>query len=74
MRILLLIFSVLFLSLSPMTQRVIPADIVFKNGNIYSPNERGSRPQAIAEWRRELTAGTKPAARAAPGAQGVTSG
>jgi len=48
MRILLLIVSALFLSLAPVTQRVAPADIVFKNGNIYSPNERSSQAQAIA--------------------------
>ena len=48
MRILLLIVSALFLSLAPVTQRAAPADIVFKNGNIYSPNERSSQAQAIA--------------------------
>ena len=48
MRILLLIVSALFLSLAPVTQRVAPADIVFKNGTIYSPNERSSQAQAIA--------------------------
>ena len=48
MRILLLIVSALFLSLPPVIQRVAPADIVFKNGNIYSPNNRVSQAQAIA--------------------------
>jgi predicted amidohydrolase YtcJ len=48
MRILLIIVSAFLVSLAPVPQRVAPADLVFKNGNIYTANDRSPRAQAIA--------------------------
>src|SRR5215813_11493362 len=48
MKLLLFILSVLMLSLLPAQTRVTPADIVFKNGNVYTANDRAPRAQAIA--------------------------
>ena len=69
MRILLLIVSVLILSVAPVTQRVAPADIVFKNGNIYTPNDRASQAQAVAvKGDRIVFVGTNAAAQRYVGA------
>jgi predicted amidohydrolase YtcJ len=48
MRLLLIILAASLLSLAPIQPRVIPADIVFKNGNVYTANERAPRAQAVA--------------------------
>ena len=48
MRFLLIILSALLLSLTPSVPRVDSADIVLKNGNIYTANEKTPRAQAIA--------------------------
>jgi len=48
MKLLLSVFTILFLSLVPLQQRVAPADIVFKNGNIYTANDKSPQAQAIA--------------------------
>jgi predicted amidohydrolase YtcJ len=48
MRILLIVLSILLFSLTPSTAKVEPADIVFKNANIYTANERAARAQAVA--------------------------
>src|SRR5215212_235761 len=49
MRLLLILASVLLLTLMPAQQRVqSPADIVFKNGNIYTANDKAPSAQAIA--------------------------
>src|SRR6266850_8431870 len=48
MRFLLIVLSALLLSLMPSVSRVDSADIVFKNGNIYTANEKTPRAQAIA--------------------------
>jgi len=48
MRILLLALSALLITLAPVPQRVAPADIVFKNGNVYTANDRSPQAQAIA--------------------------
>jgi predicted amidohydrolase YtcJ len=48
MRILLLIVTALLVSFAPVSQRVTPADLVFKNGNIYTANDRAPTAQAIA--------------------------
>ena len=48
MRILLIIVSAFLVSLAPVPQRVAPADLVFKNGNIYTANDKSPRAQAIA--------------------------
>jgi predicted amidohydrolase YtcJ len=48
MRLLLIVLSVLFVSFVPLQSRVAPADIVFKNGNIYTANDKVPQAQAIA--------------------------
>jgi predicted amidohydrolase YtcJ len=48
MRLLLIVVSVLLLSLMPAQQNVQTADIVFKNGNIYTANDKEPRAEAIA--------------------------
>src|SRR6476659_832669 len=48
MKLLLSVFTILFLSLVPLQQRVAPADIVFKNGNVYTANDQSPQAQAIA--------------------------
>jgi len=50
MKVLLFVVSVLLLTLTPATatrERIV-ADIVFKNGNVYTANDRAPRAQAIA--------------------------
>ena len=49
MKVLFVILSLLLLSILPATQpQVVSADIVFKNGNIYTANDRSPKAQAIA--------------------------
>lgn len=48
MKIFLVLASVLLLSLIPASQTTQPADIVFRNGNVYTANDRAPRAQAIA--------------------------
>ncbi len=48
MKLLLILVSVLLLTLTPAQQRVDPADIVFKNGTVYTANNKASSAQAIA--------------------------
>ena len=48
MKLLLIVLSVVLLSLVPAQPRVPSANIVFKNGNVYTANDRASRAQAIA--------------------------
>jgi len=48
MKLLLIILSVLMLSLVPTQTNVTPADIVFKNGNVYTANDRAPGAQALA--------------------------
>ena len=48
MKLLLIILSVLMLSLLPAQPNVTSADIVFKNGNVYTANDRAPKAQAIA--------------------------
>jgi len=49
MKFLLLVASLLLLlTFIPAPQRVEPADIVFKNGNIYTANDKAPRAEAIA--------------------------
>ena len=45
---LLLIVSLLLLSVVPFQQGVAPADIVFKNGNVYTANDKAPQAEAIA--------------------------
>lgn len=70
MRLLLIALSVLLLSFVPLTQpRVAPADIVFKNGNVYTANDKAPQAEAIAvKGDRIVFAGTNAAAQKYVGA------
>ena len=48
MKLFLIITSVLLLALMPAPQRTQSADIVFKNGNVYTANDKSPKAQAIA--------------------------
>jgi predicted amidohydrolase YtcJ len=49
MKLLLVVLSLLVFAILPTSQpRVTPADIVFKNGNVYTANDRSPKAQAIA--------------------------
>src|SRR5262245_56439658 len=48
MRLLLIVVSVLLLSIGPRTRPVEPADMVFKNGNVYTANDQMAHAQAVA--------------------------
>jgi predicted amidohydrolase YtcJ len=48
MRLLSVVVGVLFLSFAPKTLPADPADLVFKNGNVYTVNDRDPLAQAIA--------------------------
>ena len=48
MKLLLIVASLLLLALIPAHQSVTSADIVFKNGNVYTANDKASRAEAIA--------------------------
>ena len=48
MRMLIIVLSALLLSVTPFQTRVQPADLVFKNGNVYTANDRTPKAQAIA--------------------------
>ncbi len=48
MKLPLTVFTVLLLSLVSLQPRVAPADIVFKNGNVYTANDKARQAQAIA--------------------------
>jgi predicted amidohydrolase YtcJ len=48
MKLLLVVLSLLVFTLLPPTRsRVAPADIVFKNGNVYTANDRSPKAQAV---------------------------
>lgn len=48
MKLFLVVFSILLLPFAPAQRNVTPADIVFKNGNIYTANDKDPRAEAIA--------------------------
>ena len=48
MKLLLIVASLLVLALLPVPQSVQPADIVFRNGNVYTANDKSPRAEAIA--------------------------
>ena len=48
MRLILIVVSALLVSFMPLQSRVTPADIVFKNGNVYTANDKAPQAQAIA--------------------------
>lgn len=69
MKLLLLAATLLFLTLTPAPQRVEPADIVFKNGNVYTANDKAPKAQAIAvKADRIVFVGTNAAAQKFVGA------
>ena len=48
MRIVLILLSILLCNLAPSAAKVEPADIVFKNGNIYTASAKQSHAEAVA--------------------------
>ena len=48
MRLLLILASALLVSFMPLQSTVVPADIVFKNGNVYTANDKSPQAEAIA--------------------------
>jgi len=48
MKLLLVLFTVLILIPSSLQQSAAPADIVFKNGNVYTANDKVPHADAIA--------------------------
>ena len=48
MRLLLIVLSALLVSFVPFQPRVVPADMVFQNGNVYTANDKAPRAEAIA--------------------------
>src|SRR4051794_14946901 len=64
MRLLVIVLSVLLLSVTPAPQRAEPADVVFKNGNVYTANDKSPKAQAIAvKGDRIVFVGTNAAAQ-----------
>ncbi len=69
MKLLLLALSLLLLSFVPLQPRVAAADIVFKNGNVYTANDKAPQAEAIAvKGDRIVFAGTNEAAQKYVGA------
>jgi predicted amidohydrolase YtcJ len=69
MRLLLIVVSALLVSLIPFQPRVASADIVFKNGNVYTANDKAPQAQAIAvKGDRIVFVGTNAAAQKYVGA------
>jgi predicted amidohydrolase YtcJ len=48
MKLLFIVISILLLIPGPVQPRVAPADIVFKNGNVYTANDKAPQAEAIA--------------------------
>ena len=48
MKLFLVVLSLLLLNLVPTQNRIQPADVVFKNGTVYTANDRAPKAQAIA--------------------------
>jgi predicted amidohydrolase YtcJ len=64
MKLLLIVASLLLLTLMPAQQPTQTADIVFKNGNVYTANDKQSRAEAIAvKADRIIFVGTNAAAQ-----------
>jgi predicted amidohydrolase YtcJ len=69
MRLLLIVLGLLLLSVAPLQPRVAPADIVFKNGNVYTANDKAPQARAIAvKADRIVFVGTNEAAQKYVGA------
>ena len=64
MRILIIALSAVLVSVTSFQPRVQPADLVLKNGNIYTANDRSARAQAVAvKGDRIVFVGTNAAAQ-----------
>ena len=48
MRVLSIVLSILLVSFMPLQSTVTPADIVFKNGNVYTADNKTPQAEAIA--------------------------
>src|SRR5690348_1327908 len=48
MKLLFVVLSILLLGFVSVQPRVAPADIVFKNGNVYTANDKAPQAEAIA--------------------------
>jgi predicted amidohydrolase YtcJ len=60
----LIVLSALLVSFMPLQSRVDPADVVFKNGNVYTANDKAPQAQAIAvKGDRIVFVGTNAAAQ-----------
>jgi predicted amidohydrolase YtcJ len=69
MKLLLIILTISLLTFIPLQSRVAPADIVFKNGNVYTANDKAPQAQAIAvKADRIVFVGTNAAAQRFVGA------
>jgi predicted amidohydrolase YtcJ len=69
MKLLLIILTISLLTFIPLQSRVAPADIVFKNGNVYTANDKAPEAQAIAvKADRIVFVGTNAAAQRFVGA------
>ena len=68
MRLVLIVVSVLLLSLVPVQQQTAGADIVFKNGNVYTASDTSPRAEAAMASRNTSTLPACRAGRARPAA------
>ena len=70
MKLFLVVLSLLLLNLVPTQNRIQPADVVFKNGTVYTANDRAPKAQAIAvKADRIIFVGTDAAVQKYVGAQ-----
>jgi len=70
MKLFLVVLSLLLLNVVPTQTRIQPADIVFKNGTVYTANDRAPKAQAIAvKADRIIFVGTNAAAQKYVGPQ-----
>src|SRR6185369_7590418 len=64
MRLVLIILGLILLSVTPARQQVAPADILFKNGNVYTANDQKPTAQAVVvKGDRIIFVGTHAAAQ-----------
>src|SRR5215213_11853671 len=69
MKLFVVVLSLLLVSVTPALQRAESADIVFKNGNVYTANDKAAHAQAIAvKGDRIVFVGTNAAAQRFVGA------
>jgi hypothetical protein len=69
MKLLLIVLSILLVTFVPSQPSVAPADVVFKNGNVYTANDKAPQAQAVAvKGDRIVFVGTNAAAQRYVGA------